>query len=107
MPLLHAAAWIEAGRRDVPRDRMLSALELWLARRPEAGILLEDLDAGRYDTVIALGTQLRDDVDLRGVYDVRVLRALLGRYDLVYPPGHPDPTTLPGALVFRRRATRD
>jgi hypothetical protein len=54
-----------------------------------------------------VGAQLRDDVDLRGEYDVRVLRALRGRYDLVYPPGRPEPTTVTGALVFRRREDAD
>lgn len=105
LALIHVAAWIEAGRRDVPHDRLLSALELHLASRPEASLLVAHLEERRYDTVVAAGPQLADDVGLRGEYDVRVRRALEAGYDVVYPPGASSAAAVRGAVILRRRVS--
>ncbi len=79
-------AWIRAGRRDVPRDRLQTALELFAAGRLDRSGYLAHLDRD-YDSVIAVGAAFQhgDRWDARFV--ANVTRHLLSHYALVLPHG--------------------
>jgi hypothetical protein len=102
LPLFHTNAWIESGRRDVLFDRYASALELLLAHRHEGYELARHIEEGSYDTVIAAGRQLSPYPDARGDLNGRILAALASRYELVYPAGVRDVTTVEGAVIYSR-----
>ena len=48
------ARWIAAGHRDVPPDRIQSAIELFYAEAPAADLLFSHIEDGRYDSVVVM-----------------------------------------------------
>jgi hypothetical protein len=104
LSLLHTNPWIAAGRRDIPRDRYSSAMELYYAHFQEAELLPRRVAEGRYDTILAVGVQLAPGADMRGQFNGGLLAALESGYDLVYPPGVREPWRVEGAVIFRKHA---
>jgi hypothetical protein len=101
--LTETVPWISAGRRDVPRDRLFSAYELFYGNHPEAGLLIAHVKDGRYRTVVASsGRQLRGSNELAGQYAAMLARALTEDYVVVYPPGSPAAVDVGGTVIFRR-----
>lgn len=89
--------WIRAGRRDVPRDRWHSAIELWFGRHPEGALLPERIAAGRYRSVVASGNELHALAGPAEGFQRAVAAALASRYDEV-------PSDRARARVYARRA---
>jgi hypothetical protein len=102
MEVLHTTPWIAAGRRDVPGNRYASAAELFFAHLPEGGLLSNRIAEGKYDTIIAGGSQLAPAPGLLGEFNRDLLAALRARYVLAYPAGSRDPSRVAGAVIFRR-----
>jgi hypothetical protein len=101
--LLSVAAWVDAGRRDVPPDRFHSAIELYFGGFPEANLLPAHIADGRYDTVVVTGRQFRVEASLLGEFDEEIRAAIESHYALAGPPGARSIDEYPGALIFRRR----
>jgi hypothetical protein len=99
---LHMAAWISAGRRDVPGERFQSAVELWYGGFPQAQLLFDRIEDGRYDTVVVTGAYLQADQGPLGRFDARLREAIERRYELAEPTRAFSVDSHPGALVFRR-----
>jgi hypothetical protein len=100
--LLSVAAWIEAGRRDVPPDRFQSAVELYFGGFPDALLLFAHIEDGRYDTIVVNGVELRAESTLVGAFRSQLRAAIESRYYLAGPLGVTAIDSHPGALVFRR-----
>jgi len=102
--LLYAStlAWIRAGRRDVPLDRVQSGIELYAAGRPELAAGFARFDRV-YDSVVSVGAVFEhgDRWDARFV--ALVEKHLHAHYELVRPPGDTAPSGEPtSVLLFRR-----
>jgi hypothetical protein len=98
--LLTTIPWIVAGHRDVPHDRVHSAVELVMGRFPEAEGLFEHVGDGRYATVVASGGLVGGASSAS--FDLRLRETLDRRYDLVYPRGATNGRQ-PGVAIFRLR----
>jgi hypothetical protein len=59
------AAWIDAGRRDTPRDRLSSVSELELARSPAVRAFEDRLTSGQYDALFLSVSALSENDFLR------------------------------------------
>ncbi|MFO0669086.1 MAG: hypothetical protein U0235_05560 [Polyangiaceae bacterium] len=79
--LTSVAAWIRAGRTDVPRDRWHSAIELALGHFPEGDGLRERIATGTYATVIGSGSELANRAGPARAFQEGVLAALAAKYD--------------------------
>ncbi len=102
--LLYAStlAWIRAGRRDIPLDRVQSAIELYAAGRPELAAGFERFDRV-YDSVISVGAVFEHGARWDARFVDRVRRHLDAHYELVRPPGDTAPPGEPtSVLLFRR-----
>jgi hypothetical protein len=99
--LVDTAAWIAAGHRDVPRDRLAPAVELNHAESPLADVLVAHVADGRYDTIVAPARSEIDDGRSLGRFLGRLRAALDDRYALEPTPAALDPKLAP--RVYRRR----
>jgi hypothetical protein len=92
------AAWIEAGLRDTPRDRLSSVSELELGHRAEVGACKARLLGGTYDGLFLAASALTDN---------DFLRRLRPRLEAAYRPVEPGeawPTGREGYVILARRA---
>jgi hypothetical protein len=94
------AAWIAAGRRDVARDRMNSAIELSFGAYPEVELLFAHIEDGRYGTVMVTGVYLRPDRTTLGAFGARLRSAVEAHYEVVGPPGVSQVDATLGSSVF-------
>lgn len=96
------ARWIAAGHRDVPPDRIQSAIELFYAEAPAADLLFSHIEDGRYDSVVVMGEYLQRGSTPVGRFDGRLRAAIESRYTLAEPRDLVSSEGYRGALVFRR-----
>jgi hypothetical protein len=90
--------WIDAGRRDVPRDQLTSAVELYLGNWPALDAHVRRLFDGTYDGILLTGAAVWDN-PLVGHLRPR----LEANYDVVEPPGGPWPPDRDSLVIFARK----
>ena len=95
-------AWIEAGQRDVPRDRWQSVSELVMGHHREADASFARIAAGTYDSVIISDSAL----DPSNVYGDRLAATIARGYVLVDEPARDDGSTLPSIHLFHAKPRR-
>jgi hypothetical protein len=92
------AAWLGAGRRDVPRDQLTSASELFLGGRPELSAYKARLFGETYDGLFVSASALFSNALLA------TLRAdLERRYRVVEPEAGRFPRSNSGYAILVRR----
>ena len=89
------AAWIDAGRREVPLDRVQSVTELYLGGSPAVAAHYQRLESGRYDSLVMAETVLRVNDSPEG----RLAREIVGHTGS-YERAADAP---PGIVILERR----
>jgi hypothetical protein len=94
--------WIAAGRRDVPRDQLTSALELYLGNWPPLDAHVRRLFDGTYDGILLTGAAVRDNPLVDHLWP-----RLEANYDVVEPPAGHWPPDRDSLVILARKKARD
>ncbi|MEO6419080.1 MAG: hypothetical protein ABIP39_06720, partial [Polyangiaceae bacterium] len=98
--LNHVAPRIAAGHRDVPHDRFASAVNLFISRRPEAQLLFDHIEDGRYDTVVLPPPSAQ--AGATGEFTARVTESLARHYGRCQGALRDVPSDADGVIVLCR-----
>jgi len=94
---LGTAAWIAAGRRDVPKDQLTSASEMFFGHRPELDAFRGRLLGQSYDRLFFPASAVFSNPLLVGLRP-----ELERRYEVVEPRGSGFPQSNDGYVIFSR-----
>lgn len=102
-PLVHLGTtiWIAAGGKGVPKDQLVSAVELYLARDPAYERHLQRLASGLYGSIVTPGVTFVAESTVGGRFGDDMRRAVRDRYCQVYPM-KADGTAMPAELASNR-----